>query len=190
MLFRCRLDGFALSRCGPLHLILVYLVSKVWPSWVNIRASKCWFQVKTVKNTSRENKCIGYIFAPTRLRYLISERKRACEYVVYNILDLLFFLYWTLCGSFITASRLLFLDGWQLSCVKVKVSSKQSWLVWEMQWKRWMGEAADLHLVGCWGQMAAERVVGGIVVQATAGRGCGHGNPQTSSHYAEWKVGR
>ena len=37
-----------------------------------------------------------------------------------------------------------------------EVSSKQSWLVWEMQWKHWMGEAADLHLVGCWGQMAAE----------------------------------
>ena len=34
----------------------------------------------------------------------------------------------------------------------------------QMQRKHWLGHAADLHLVGCRGQMAAECVVGFIVV--------------------------
>ena len=41
----------------------------------------------------------------------------------------------------------------------------ESSTVWlQMQRKRWLGHAVDEHVVGCWGQMAAECVVGVIVV--------------------------
>ena len=47
-------------------------------------------------------------------------------------------------------------------CGRAVHENSTVWL--QMQRKRWLGHAVDEHVVGCWGQMAAECVVGVIVL--------------------------
>ena len=79
------------------------------------------------------------------------ERKRACEYVLLSFV---------LCVGLQPLGCFSHVGGSGRGGAVPESSTV--WL--QMQRKRWLGHAVDEHVVGCWGQMAAECVVGVIVV--------------------------
>ena len=123
--------------------------------------------------------CTWSVFIMKKTLYATPERKWACEDVLLICLefDCLVFALFPNARSVVRFSQPLarfsymdghfhatgYLDG-HVHATRAdatgrglpEVSSKQRWPAWEMQRKHWLGDAADLHLVGCRGQMAAE----------------------------------